>query len=79
MAEKQEINEAPQQSSCPGDCMHCNIIQRSYCAAQMARNTQDMVAALRAEVNALAGLVRELTRGEILAAPKPEVPASDAQ
>lgn len=67
-------------NACPGDCKKCSMFQHSYCAAQMARNTQDMLAALSNEVAALSKKLEEMFNGEIIAPPTPgDAPASDAQ
>jgi len=40
-------------TGCTGNCMNCSTYQRTYCAAQISFNTQDLVASLVESVASL--------------------------
>ena len=44
---------------CPGDCRLCNVVQRAYCATQIAYNTQQAIENLN---NVLAKVVEKVEK-----------------
>ena len=73
---------APRQAECPGDCMHCNPLQRTYCAVKISYDTQQILGSLYARIealeNSIAGLCQQVeqlkpAQEELIAAPTVEI------
>ena len=67
-----------QPQGCPGNCKMCPMMQQTYCAAQMGRNIQDLVAGLFARVDALADEIAKVKESLAETKLQPEAPLVDA-
>ena len=55
---------------CPRDCKRCSLLQQSYCAAQIALSTMEMIQHLSERFDAIVGQINGLTEKVRMIAPE---------
>lgn len=63
------MENTQQAKGCTGDCKLCSIMQRGYCASQIAYNNMQQISAMRETLNALTERINAMECDAELVAP----------
>lgn len=63
------MENSQQAKGCTGDCKRCSIMQRGYCASQIAYNNMQQISMMRETLNALTEKINAMQGDAELVAP----------